>query len=53
MFKVVTHPSIRENSYRSQQEKINDPEKEVQTLNFFKYRLDSNSLKITQLSLNA
>jgi hypothetical protein len=29
LFKVVTHPSLRESSYCSAQDKINEPEKEV------------------------
>jgi len=50
MFKIVTHPSIRESSYR---DKLSDAEKEVTALNFYKYRLDHNSLRVTSLALNA
>ena len=52
LFKVVSHPSLKEGAYRSKTDKLQEPEKEIQTLNFFKYRLDSNTLRITQLALN-
>lgn len=52
IFKCVTHPAIRESSYREPKDKLTE-EKEITVLNFYKYRIDHNTLRITQLALAA
>ena len=62
MFGVITHPSIRESSYIQKDSELASVDenasqlkeaekKEVIALNFYKYRLDKNSLRITFLCL--
>ena len=51
LFGVQTHPSLRESTYKPKGTAILD-DKEISVLNFYKYRLDCNSLKILSLTLN-
>jgi hypothetical protein len=51
LFGVQTHPSLRESTYKPKGSATLD-EKEISVLNFYKYRLDCNSLKILSLTLN-
>jgi hypothetical protein len=64
MFGVLTHPSIKESSYitpsnelasvdenTSQLKDQTDSKKEVIALNFYKYRIDKNTFRITFLCL--
>jgi len=63
MFGVITHPSIKESAYvqrdselasvdeNASQLKEAESKKEVIALNFYKYRVDKNSLRITFLCL--
>ena len=63
LFKVKTHPALRESSYRSDvvgagASVLNDSqeqptEREIVALNFFNYRLDKNSLRACFLALPA
>lgn len=68
LFGIKTHPALRESSYRSEEAKaqqshaqtsnVNEsqeepPVREIVTLNFFKYRLDLNSLRVCFLCLPA
>ena len=51
LFGVQTHPAIRESTYKPKGSGILE-DKEISILNFYKYRLDCNTLKVMQLSLN-
>ena len=51
MFKIQTHPAIKEATYKPKGTGMLD-DKEISILNFYKYRLDCNTLKVIQLSLN-
>ena len=63
MFGINTHPALRESSYRDRetlqaQAQLNadasvdeQQQKEITALNFYKYRLDKNSLRVTFLCL--
>ena len=51
LFKIQTHPAIKEATYKPKGTGILD-DKEITILNFYKYRLDCNTLKVMQLSLN-
>ena len=62
MFGINMHPALRESSYRDKEnvaahlsnaEASNDEQqqKEITALNFFKYRLDKNTLRVTFLCL--
>ena len=63
LFGIKTHPALRENSYRSEPSLANNsaanesqeeqPIREIVALNFFKYRLDKASLRVTFLALPA
>jgi len=52
LFGIQTHPAIKESTYKPKGTGILD-DKEVSVLNFYKYRLDSNTLKVCSLTLNA
>ena len=51
MFGIQTHPAIKESTYKPKGTGLLD-DKEVSVLNFYKYRLDCNTLKVMQLTLN-
>ena len=63
LFKIKTHPALRESSYRTENASaagasVNDSQeeigqREIVALNFFKYRLDKNSLRACFLALPA
>ena len=62
LFKIKLHPALRESSYRSEpavtgsvlNESQEEPTpREIVALNFFKYRLDKNSLRACFLALPA
>ena len=49
MFKVQCHPALKESAYKP---KGSADDKEINVLNFYKYRLDCNTLKVIQRSIN-
>ena len=51
LFKIQSHPAIKESTYKPKGTGMLD-DKEISVLNFYKYRLDCNTLKVMQLSLN-
>lgn len=62
MFNIKTHPALRENSYRSNEQNaggvsnVNESQeeqhqREILALNFYKYRLDRASLRVAFLCL--
>lgn len=60
MFNIKTHPALRENSYRTEtntnasvthESQDEQTQREIVALNFFKYRLDKASLRVTFLCL--
>ena len=55
MFGTKTHPGLRESSYREIQDNTSQAEehatRDITAINFFKYRLDRNSLRTTFLCL--
>lgn len=51
LFKIQTHPAIKESTYKPKGTGMLD-DKEISVLNFYKYRLDCNTLKVMQLSIN-
>ena len=51
MFNIQCHPAIKESTYKPKGNNILE-DKEVNTLNFFKYRLDCNTLKVLNLTIN-
>lgn len=59
MFNIKVHPSLRESTYReskdSHEADMPDDQmmREITALNFMKYRLDRNSLRVMFLSLPA
>lgn len=62
LFNIKTHPALKESAYRNEQS-ANDSnanqsqeevaQREIVSLNFFKYRLDKASLRVTFLCLPA
>jgi hypothetical protein len=52
MFGIQTHPAIKESTYKPKGTGLLD-DKEVSVLNFYKYRLDCNTLKVMLLTLNS
>jgi len=50
MFNIIVHPGMRESSYRQKHDKLSE-EREINALNFYKYRLDRNSLRVCFLAL--
>lgn len=57
MFGTKTHPGLRESSYREITDNASNaeeqPARDITAINFFKYRLDRNSLRATFLCLPA
>ena len=65
MFGIKTHPALRESSYRGSEQQNaaaasntnesqeEQPLREILALNFYKYRLDKASLRVTFLCLPA
>ena len=63
MFGIKTHPALRESSYRqdvpngsasqANESQEEQPLREILALNFYKYRLDKASLRVTFLCLPA
>lgn len=51
LFGIQTHPAIKEATYKPKGTGILD-DKEISMLNFYKYRLDCNTLKVISLTLN-
>jgi len=58
MFGIKTHPALRESTYRHTESGANDGashddqiQREIVALNFYKYRLDRASLRVTFLCL--
>jgi len=51
LFKIQCHPAIKESTYKPKGAGILE-DKEINVLNFYKYRLDCNTLKVMTLSLN-
>lgn len=51
LFKIQCHPAIKEATYKPKGTGILE-DKEINVLNFYKYRLDCNTLKVMTLSLN-
>lgn len=61
MFSIKTHPALRESTYRPNDATVNgsvinestdeQQQREIVALNFFKYRLDKASLRVTFLCL--
>lgn len=51
LFGIQTHPALRESTYKPKGNGILE-DKEVSVLNFYKYRLDCNTLKVLSLTLN-
>lgn len=51
-FGIQTHPSLRESNYKPKGNGILE-DKDVAVLNFYKYRLDCNTLKVFSLTINA
>ena len=52
LFNVHMHPCLREAAYKPKGTSLLE-DKDVTILNFFKYRLDSNTLRVIQLALPA
>lgn len=58
MFGIKTHPALRESTYRHSEHSANDAasadehvSRDIVALNFYKYRLDRASLRVTFLCL--
>lgn len=51
LFNIQTHPAIKESTYKPKGTGLLD-DKEVTGLNFYKYRLDCNTLKVFSLTIN-
>jgi hypothetical protein len=51
LFKIQCHPAIKESTYKPKGTGMLD-DKEISVLNFYKYRLDCNTLKVMQLTFN-
>lgn len=52
LFGIHIHPCLKESVYKPKGTSILE-DKDVSVLNFFKYRLDSNTLRVIQLALPA
>lgn len=52
LFGIQIHPCLKESVYKPKGTSILE-DKDVSVLNFFKYRLDSNTLRVIQLALPA
>lgn len=51
LFGIQTHPAIKESTYKPKGSNLLE-DKEISVLTFYKYRLDCNTLRVMQLTLN-
>lgn len=51
LFNIQCHPAIKESTYKPKGNSTLE-DKEINVLNFYKYRLDCNTLKVISLSIN-